>query len=110
MLLEPGVGLRSSLSLPGLDAIGAMPDLGLCDQIEQRGLDRRSAQDPLGPQLAGVLEAQAAWVDPGMVGGLRHQQSDQVVRQQMHPRQCSASMPIVVLMLRRSSSTFQRRE
>jgi hypothetical protein len=67
MLLQPGVGLRSSLSLPGLDAIGAMPDLGLCDQIEHRGLDRRSAQDPLGPQLAFVLEAQAAWVDPAVL-------------------------------------------
>ena len=87
--LQPGIGLGSSLSHSRLDAPRPIADPALGDQRKQapailRG--RQTPRDPLRPQLHGVLEAQVTRVDAGIARGLRHQQPDQVVRQQMDPQ------------------------
>ena len=41
---------------------------------------------PFGPQLYGVLEAQLSRMNAGIHSGLRHQQTDQVVGEQMNPQ------------------------
>jgi hypothetical protein len=79
---------------------------------------RRPVMAPGQPKLQAVLETQQPWQYIGLLGGLCHQQADQVVGQQTNPERLSfisvgvlqwrRSRPKVVLMLRRSSSTFQR--
>jgi hypothetical protein len=87
--LQPGIGFGPSFSHSRLDASGPMTNPALSDQREQslailRG--RKSSRHPLGPQLHRVLEAQAARVHVGIASGLRHEQSDHVVGQQMDPQ------------------------
>ena len=87
--LQPWVGFGSSLSHSRLNASGPVAHPALGDQGEQspaalRG--RHPSRDPLGPQLHGVLEAQTARVHAGIAGGLRHEQSDHVIGQQMDPQ------------------------
>ena len=80
-LLQPGVGFGPSFSLPRFDTPGSLSDPWLSDQDEQFGAGRQSANDPLRTQLQGVLEAELSRVGAGLLGGLDHQQPDQVVGQ-----------------------------
>jgi adenylate cyclase len=87
--LQPRVGLGSSFSHSRLDTARPIAHPALGDQCEQsptviRG--RQTARDPLRPQLHRVLEAQATRVHAGVAGGLRHEQADHVVGQQMDPQ------------------------
>src|SRR5580658_9253534 len=87
---QPGVRFGSAFSRSGLDAAGSIGDAQLSNQREQ-DLDRgilmaaQPARDPLAPQLYGVLEAQGARMHGGLHCGLRHQQADQVIGEEMHP-------------------------
>src|SRR5690606_30686010 len=62
----------------------------LCEEPKEfGGVGRIVVQDsggPFGPHLHGVFEAHLAWMQAGIVRGLRHQQADQVVGQQVHPQ------------------------
>ena len=109
--LQPGIGRGSSLSHSRLDAPRPIADPALGDQRKQapailRG--RQTPRDPLRPQLHGVLEAQVTRVDAGIARGLRHQQPDQVVRQQVNRRTCTrCSRPRLPSQLAGSSGTNQ---
>lgn len=77
------IGFRPLFSHSRLDASGPMAGPALGDQRERLLailLGRKSARDPLRPQLHRVPQAQAARVHAGIAGGLRHEQSDPVVR------------------------------
>lgn len=87
--LQPGVWFWPSFSHSRLDAPGPMADLALGDQREQPLVvlrRRQPSRQPLRPELHRVLEAQAARVHVGIAGGLRHEQSNHVVGQQMDPQ------------------------
>ena len=83
---QPRVGFRSSFSHSRLDACGSISNLALGDQGEQLPAilrRRQTSRDPLRPQLQGVFEAQLVRVHTGIAGGLRQEQTDHVVGQQM---------------------------
>ena len=87
--LQPRVGFGPSFSHSGLNTSGPTADLALSDQREQPLAIIRAAKpsrQPLRPHLHRVLEAQASWIDVGIAGGLRHEQSDHVVGQQVDPQ------------------------
>ena len=75
-LFEPWEGFGSLFSHSRLDSSGPVPNLGLNDQLKQAariGGDGQTSADPLGPQLQGMFEAQAARIDASVASGLRHQ-------------------------------------
>ena len=86
---QPRVGFRPSFPHPRLDAYGSMADPALGDQREQALAIlrvRQASRALLCPQLHRVLEAQLTRVYAGIAGGLRHEQPDDVVGQQMDPQ------------------------
>src|ERR1019366_704757 len=86
---QPRIGLGSAFARPWLDASWSVADGRLSDEPEQRG--RVGGQiyamcGPLGPELHGMFEAHLPRVNAGLACGLCHQQTDQVVREQMNPQ------------------------
>src|SRR5882757_6373888 len=87
---QPRVRFGSALSCSRLDASWSVADAQLSDQREQqanRGVATitQPTRGPFGPQLHGVFETQLAWVHGGCDRGLRHEQADQVVGEEVYP-------------------------
>ena len=88
-LFQPRAGFGPSLSHSWLEPSGPINHLALGDQREQPPVvahGRQTSRELIDTQLHGVFEAQLTQVDTGMAGGLRHEQADHVVGQQMDPQ------------------------
>ena len=89
ILFQPRAGFRPSLTHSWLEPSGPINHLALGDKREQTPVvahGRQTSREPLDTQLHGVFEAQLTQVDIGMAGGLRHEQANHVVGQQMDPQ------------------------
>ena len=87
---QPRVGLGSSFARPRLYSVGPVAHFQLGDQPEQCGVVQRRIvreplRSPLHPHLHGVFEAEFARVYAGTERCLRHEQTNQVVGEQMNP-------------------------
>jgi hypothetical protein len=83
--------LGPAFALPGLDPSGPEPDARLCDE-QQRSMYEHpvgtvtAALVPADPDLHGEFGAELTRYLIGEQCGLRHQQSDQVVGEQVDPQ------------------------
>src|SRR5450631_4934943 len=87
---QPRVRFGSTFSCAGLDAAGSIADAQLSDERKQQfdrgvSLIAQSAREPCAPQLHGVLKAQMARMHGRLHRGLRHQQTNQVISEEVHP-------------------------
>jgi hypothetical protein len=105
--IESGEGFGSPFADSGLASTGSITDRALRDETEE--LAGIGAPGPAAPHLHGAFEGEVTRVHSRHVGRLRHEQADQVARQQAHPQllldhrrvmRGSASISNVVLMLR----------
>src|ERR1035437_586014 len=86
---QPRIGFGSAFLRPRFDASWPVADGELSDEAEQGGRigsEIDAMRGPLGPPLYGVFEAQLPRVKAGLECGLRHQQTDQVIGEQMDPQ------------------------
>ena len=70
---------------------------------------RQTSADPLRPWLYRVFEAQLPRVHAGIAGGLRHEQSDHVVGQQMNPELLFVHLRRLVALGNRANMAFRAR-
>ena len=86
---QPGVRLGSTFAGARFYSSGAVADGQLRDEPEQSvGISAQidTMRGPFRPQLYGMLEAQVSRVNIGIQRRLRHQQTDQVVGEQVNPQ------------------------
>src|ERR1700691_3517478 len=86
---QPGIGLGSAFAGTRFYSSGSVADGGLCNESEQGvriGPQIDAMRGPFGPQLHGVFEAQLPRMNIRIQCGLRHQQTDQVISEQMNPQ------------------------
>lgn len=86
---QPWIGFGSAFARPGFQAPGAIAGARLRNESEQGsevGVAIHATRRPPDPQLYGVFETQFPRVNVGTHGRLRHEQTDQVIREQMNPQ------------------------
>lgn len=89
--LQPLIRFRASFSRARLEATGSITDFSLRDRAEEDfvgygGETDKAQSNPFAPKLHGMLEAQLSRMHAAVQCRLRHQQSDQVVSQQIDPQ------------------------
>src|SRR6185312_7851838 len=120
--LQPRVRFGSSFAGSGFNTFGTAGDSELRNKPEQLNVLPRDQccqglRGPGRPDLYRMFETQFPRLYAGTIGRLRHEYTNEVVGEQIDPQllfnhlgthQLRVSMRKVVLIQRRSSSTFQR--
>src|SRR4051812_171882 len=88
---QPLVRFRTSFARPRLESTGSVADSKLPNRSKQGFVVRcfkagQPGRDPFSPYLHGMFEAQLTRVHASLQGRLDHQQTDQVVCQQIDPK------------------------
>src|SRR6266702_3839405 len=89
--LQPLVGFWASFTRPRLESTGTVADSKLRDRAKQDLVVRccnagQPTSNPFGPYLHGMFEAQLTWIHACLQRRLSHQQTDQIVGQQIDPQ------------------------
>lgn len=87
--LQARVGFGPAFARSGFDLARSVTDSRLRDQRKQNSdttvaVAAQTGRDPLRPYLRGVLKTQLARMHGGVGGGLRHEQADRIIGEQMY--------------------------